>query len=249
MGRRTCWASNRIRPLISMKIFTKLQHQWDGSRYRLIESESYEHTGPIVLCCGASNAQTSALNTQTGLTQQIIQQGQEVFGNSSGVFNDLVSSLAPTVAAGPNQQGFSAAENSALQSSAITNAGIAYKNAKSATGDAMAAENGGNTDLPSGTTAGVDANLASSASQNTANQLNTIAQQNYATGRQNYDTAVSGLESAPGVFNTANGYNKSGVKSGEAEADTANQIASQNNSWIQGVTGALGTVAGAAAKG
>lgn len=232
-----------------MQITTFARMEWDGTRYVEGYSDSYEYTGEVELCCGASSQQTDTYNQQTQLSQQIMQQGQEVFGDSSQVFSDLVSSLAPTVAAGPNQEGFSAAENSALQSQAITNAGVAYKNAKAATGDAISAQGGGNTSLTSGANVGIEANLASSAAQNTADQLNTINLNDYATGRQNYDTAVSDFAGTPNVFNAATNVDNSATGALNGQANTANEIASQNNSWIQAVSGALGNIGGVATGG
>lgn len=217
--------------------------QWDGSRYVTTHTEGYDYDGPVDLCCGATPQQTQTYNQQSQLSQQMMTQAQSVFGSSSGVFNDLVSSLAPTVAAGPNQQGFSAAETSALNSAAVTNGAQAYKNAKSATGDAMAAQNGGNAATTSGTTAGVDANIAAGSAENTANQENQITQENFATGRQNYDTAVGALESAPGVFSSATSAGSAASGALENQSNTANQIAQEDQSWVQGVTGALGGVA------
>lgn len=230
-----------------MQIYTRLV--FDIRTGNLIESEEYNYDGPLDLCCGASSQQTNTYNQQQQLSSQVMQQGQQVFGDSSKVFNDLVSSLAPTVAAGPNQEGFSAAEKSALQSQAITNAGVAYKNAKAATGNAIAAQGGGNTSLTSGANLGVEANLASSASQNTADQLSTINLNDYATGRQNYDTAVSDLAGATSVYNPATNVDNSATGALTGQANTANEIASQNNSWIQSVSGALGGIAGVATGG
>lgn len=232
-----------------MQITTFSRIEWDGTRYVEVYSEGVEHEGPIALCCGASSQQTETYNQQTQLSQQIMQQGQQVFGSASQVFSDLVSSLAPTVAAGPNQEGFSQAEKSALNSQAITNAGVAYKNAKAATGNAIAAQGGGNTSLTSGANLGIQANLASSASQNTADQLNQINLNDYATGRQNYDTAVSDLTNSTNVFNAATNADNSATSALNGQANTANQIASQNNSWVNAVTGALGGIAGAATTG
>lgn len=233
-----------------MKIYTHVAYQWNGTQYVEIENDFgiYDDRS-IALCCGPSAGQTTALNQQTQLTQQIMQQGQQVFGSSSQVFSDLVSTLAPTVAAGPNQEGFSQAELSNLQSQAITNGGNAYKNAKAATGDAISAEGGGNTGLTSGANIGIQENLASSAAENTANELGQINEANYATGRQNYDTAISDLAQTPNVFNSATSLDNAGTNSAEGEANTANQIATQNNSWMQAVTGALGGVAGSVVTG
>ena len=99
-----------------------------------------------------------------------------------------------------------------------------------------------------GSSAGIDANVATQSAENTANQENEVQQLNYATGRQNYDTAVGGIEAAPGVFNPATEAASAASGSLKNQADTANEIASQDNSWVQGVTGALGGIAGAVTK-
>lgn len=233
-----------------MKIHTKLIAHWDGSRYVLESLETLDYDGIIDSCCGATAAQTSAQQQQSAFSQQLSQQATQVFGNSSSVFNDLVSTFAPTVAAGPNQQGFSAAENANLQSQAITSSGQAYQNAKQAVGEAQSAQGGGNTgDVSTGSTTGTDLGIATSAAQNTANELGQINEANYQTGRQNYDTAVSGLEQAPNVFNASTSLDNATTGSQEGAANTANQIATQNNSWVQAVTGALGGIAGATITG
>lgn len=233
-----------------MKIFTKVVSEWDGSRYVVTHIETEEYNGPIALCCGASSQQSATYAQQSQLSQQMMNQSQSVFGNSSQVFNDLVNSLSPTVAEGPNQKGFSSAEESALNSAAITNSGVAARNAKSATGDAMAAQNGGNVSgTASGTTAGVDANINASAAENTADQLNKINQGNYEVGRENYNTAVGALEGSTNVFNPATSAGSAASSALEGQANTANQIAQEDNSWVQGVTGALGGIAGAGVTG
>lgn len=233
-----------------MKIYTRVVAKWDGSRYVTTETEWHHHNGPVALCCGASNQQTQTYNQQAGLSQQMSSQAQGIFGNSSAVFNDLNSSLAPTVAAGPDQQGFSPTELAAQNASVINNGGVAARNAKSAVGDAMAAQNGGNTSgTTAGSTAGIDANVATQSAENTANQENQVQQLNYATGRQNYDTAVGALESAPGVFNAATSAGTAASGALENQSNTANQIAQENQSWVQGVTGALGGIAGATVTG
>lgn len=231
-----------------MHIYTRLV--FDIETGDIIEAEGYNYDGPVALCCGASSQQTNTYNQQQQLSSQILQQGQQVFGDSSKVFSDLVSSLAPIVAAGPSQEGFSQAEKSALNSQAITNAGVAYKNAKEATGNAIAAQGGGNdSGVSSGANAGIEAKLASSASQNTADQLNQINLNDYATGRENYNNAVNDLTNSTNVYNAATNLDNSATGALNGQANTANEIASQNNSWVQSVTGALGGIAGVATGG
>ena len=228
-----------------MKITTKITISIATGE--VLEHEFYEYSGPVALACGATPGQQQLAQSQTSGYNTLVNQAQSQFGNASGVFQDLVSSFAPIVAAGPNQQGFSPAEVSAMNSQAITSTGQGYRNAKAAVGNAESAVGGGNTgDTSGGATVGENLSLAENAANQTSSELNNITQQNYATGRQNYFNAASGLAGAPGVFGTANQAGQVATGAGEAAAGTQNQIASQNNSWVGAVTGALGNVAGMA---
>lgn len=230
-----------------MRIYTRLVLHWDGHQYLMDRAASFNYDGPIDLCCGATSAQNTAQQSQASFANQTQQQASSVFGNDSSVFNDLTNTFAPTLAAGPNQQGYSAAQLSNLNSQAITDTGQAYKNAKYAVGESEAAQGGGNNpDVGTGGKTATDLGIATSAAQQTSSELGQIQQADYAQGLQNYDTAAQDLEGAANVFNTTANVDNSANTSGEDAATTANQIATQNNSWIQGVTGALGGIAGAA---
>ncbi len=231
-----------------MKIYTHLV--FDIDTLSVVESEWYEYDGSVALCCGATAAQTQAQQGQADLFSQMTNQAQSVFGSSSQVFQQLQKTFAPIVAAGPSQQGFSPAEASNLQSAAITNTGQAYKNAKEATGNAEDAVGGGNTgDVTSGSRTATDLGIADSAAQQTSGELNQINEANYQTGRQNFDNATKTLESAPDVFNPATSAGSAAIGAGSASANTANNIAASNNSWMQVVGGVLGGVGGAVAGG
>lgn len=193
--------------------------------------------------CGASSAQNQIEQQQQSFANQVQTQATQIFGQQSGIYQDLVNTFAPTVAAGPNQQGFSAGELSNLNSQAITNTGQAYKNEKQALGDQQAAAGGGRAVLPGGATIGTNLGLAENAGNQTANELGQINQANWSTGRQNYLNATQGLAGAGNVYGAAEGANSGVVGATSAAGNTANQIAQQNNSWVQAVTGALGGVA------
>jgi hypothetical protein len=232
-----------------MKIIKEAQYVWDGTKYIKTYEDAFEYNGPVDKLCGPSADQTSILNTQMQLTQQAQQQSQAIFGSSSTVFGDLMKSFAPIVAAGPNQQGYSAQENANLMSQAVTQGGVAYRNAKTAVGNAEAAEGGGNMPLPSGAQVGTNATLAASAAENTANTESEITTNNYAQGQKNYEEAAAGLESAPGVFGAATNATGTASNVASSTANTANTINQQDTAWQTAAIGALGSVAGAAAKG
>jgi hypothetical protein len=234
-----------------MKVHTLTRFEWCESRKQYVKvlDEWFEYAGPVELTCGATQQQQQIGASQQNFMNQVQQQAGTVFGNSSTVFQDLLNTFTPTVNAGPNQQGFSAQELSNLNSQAITQAGVGYRNAKEAVGNALSAEGGGNVSLPSGTQTGIEASLAENAANQTSTELGQITEQNYAVGRQNYENAVSGLAGAPNVFNPATSTANAATGAGTAAANTANQIAQENNSWVSAVTGALGQVGGAFASG
>lgn len=229
-----------------MKIYERLEFQWIGDGYKRTLEISYEHGGDVDLLCGATGAQKQLGSQESSFYTQMTQQAGQVFGNDSSVFNSLMSTFAPTVAAGPNQQGFSPAELSNLNSEAITQTGQSYKNAKAAVGNAQAASGGGNTPLPSGATIGENTALASSAANQTASELGQITEQNYAVGRQNYQNATTGLANATNAFNSSSSFDNAATNSGNAASSTQNQIAQENSSWMQALSGAVGAAAGAA---
>jgi hypothetical protein len=232
-----------------MKIYSKVVMKWDNGQLVSVSEEAYEYAGQVALACGATNAQNQIQQQQSDTYKQMTQQAQQVFGNSSQVFNDLMNTFAPTVAAGPNQEGFSAAEKANLESQAITQTGQAYKNAKEAVGNAQSAQGGGNTGLTSGAEVGTDLSVANSAAEQTANELGQITEADYQTGRQNYLNATQGIKGATDAFNPATSSASAATNSGEAAATTANNIATQDNSWMQAVSGALGQVGGAVVTG
>jgi hypothetical protein len=234
-----------------MRIHTNTVFQWDDGmgRYVKVHDEFYEYKGELDLACGASGQQTSTFNQQSALFNQMTSQSATVFGASSSVFQSLINTFAPTLDAGPDQEGLSTGALENLNSGVITNTAQQYKNEKAAVGNAQAAVGGGNVALPSGTNTQTNIELAENAGNQEASQLNQIQQEDYAIGRQNYQNAAAGMEAATNVFNPATGAGSAATGAGAAASTTANQIAQENNSWMSAVSGVLGSVAGAATGG
>jgi hypothetical protein len=232
-----------------MKIYTKLVVQWDGKNYNRVEEECFDYCGNIALCCGATNQQNEQEQATTQAYNTATAQAQQVFGDSSTAFSDLMKSYAPTVQAGPSQLGFSQQELSSLNSSAITQTGIEAKNEKAALGnsEATAAGTGGSGPVgPGGATIGANLGLAENAGNQTASELSQIQQQDYTVGRQNYQNAVQGLAGATSVFNAANGATSAATGAGESATTATQNVASAQQSGWQLAAGALGGIAGAA---
>jgi len=232
-----------------MKIYTHITFEWSGDKLVPVDSTWYEYNGPVESCCGATSQQKGLLTSQTNFYNTLQQQMSTVFGNSSSVFQDLMNTYAPVVAGGPSQHGFSPSELASLNSQAITQTGQAYQHAKEAVGEQTAAFGGGNNYLPSGYQGNLQTQLANSAASQTSNELNQINQADWQTGRQNWMFAAQGLAGAPSVFNPATGFAGAANQAGEAASNTANQIAQENNSWVNALVGAGAGIAGGALQG
>lgn len=231
-----------------MKIYTSIT--WDIETGAIDKEEFFLYDGEVALLCGATKAQTDNQAAQASFYTQATQQAGQVFGDSSQVYQQLQNTFAPTVAAGPSQEGYSPAELADQRSQAITNNGVATRNAEQAAGESIAAEGGGNVaGLTSGTNAGVKANIDIAGANNTANSLSQITQNDYATGRANYDTAVAGLSGAPSTFNAATSATGTAVGAGTSAGNQANQVAAAANSPWQAALGALGGAVGSFASG
>lgn len=196
--------------------------------------------------CGATSAQKTLATTSTSAYNTAISQAQQIFGQASSSFNTLMKSFAPTIAAGPGQNGYNAQQTANLNSQAITQTGQAYKNAKQSIGEAQATSNGV---APGGANIAQNDALAEGAANQTASELSGITQAGYAQGNQNYNAAVSGAENATSVFNPATSATSAATGAGNTASTATNNVAQANQSPWQLAAGALGGVVGAAAPG
>jgi len=192
--------------------------------------------------CGASSQQTSIEAAQANFYNTLTSEYKTVFGENQAILGSLTSSLEPILQAGINQQGFSPEELANLNEIAVNQTGQNYANAKAAVSNAQAAEGGGNQYIPSGAKNEQQLQLAESAAQQESSNEQQIQSQNYATGRENYLAALSGLSSVAGQYNPA-GFANAATGAGSAAASTADAITQANNSWLSVVSGGLGAAA------
>ena len=201
--------------------------------------------------CGGnvSSQEKQAQANQAALSNQLTQQAQTIMGASSQVFNDLISAFAPIVAAGPYQEGFSLAQLSEMKSQAITQTGVAARNAMTAVKQAAAAQGGGNIPLPGGAAIGAELTTANAMAQTGAAQLTGIDLASKEQGLRNFYAAAGALAGAPGAaFGVAN--QAGGVASGAAaaSAQTAEDITRVQNQpgWGLSLLSAASSLGGAA---
>ncbi|MCU1305167.1 MAG: hypothetical protein JWQ87_5451 [Candidatus Sulfotelmatobacter sp.] len=194
--------------------------------------------------CGASSAQVGLQNSQIAFYNQLTSQYSTIFGQSQGILSALTKAFEPILAKGPNQEGFSAAEKTALESQATTGVGENYSKAQAALATQQGAEGGGNSFIPAGAQEQQKAQLAQSAAQLQSSEDLGITQANYAQGRQNYQFAAGELGGVAAQLNPT-GFANSATGAGGAASTTANEVSQANNSWMQLVSGAIGSAAGA----
>jgi hypothetical protein len=194
--------------------------------------------------CGPSGAQKNLASSQGAFFGQLMSSYQQNFGNQQAIFSSITNALSPILQAGPNQMGFSAAENAALTGSAINASAAQNRNAQ-----VVAAQSaGGNTGVTTGGQKQLQAAIASGASQNLSSNLNQINLANAAMGRQNFFNAESGLAGVAGLENPV-GYAGQANTAGGQAFNEATQIQNMKNQEEADIGGAISGLAGMALGG
>ena len=131
-----------------MRITTKAEYLWDdtASAYVLVAFEGYEYSGPVEFAKaeGPSGAQQNIAQQQQQFYGTLQSDFGQQFANQNNILNTLNKSLSPIVNAGIGQYGYTNAEDAAMRNQASSGTAGAYQNAKRATGEAQAAQGGGN---------------------------------------------------------------------------------------------------------
>lgn len=189
--------------------------------------------------CGTNSAQTADEAQQQAETAQLQQEQQQAYGENQSILSKLTAAYAPIVAAGPSQEGYSAAEKTNLNTQATEGTASGYAAAQKDMAENQAAQGGGNSSLPSGAATAEQGDLASKALNQEGNLKNQILTNDYTQGNENYKSATSGLLGVAAENNPV-GYANAETASGSAASNTANQIAQNSNSlWnsvISGIT-------------
>jgi hypothetical protein len=195
---------------------------------------------------GPSQAEKNLQKEQAAFTATLMADYQTTFAEQQAILQNLNSVLAPIVAAGPNQQGFSAPELSALNTQAIESNARGVNQTEQAAAARENAAGGGTSFLPSGVNAQINAEIGSAAESNLSNEQLGITQANYAQGRQNWQTALAG---EAGVASQTNplGYAGQSTSSNQTAFNEANTINQQSNAEFGNILGAITGIASVAA--
>jgi hypothetical protein len=187
--------------------------------------------------CGPSGAQKQLAGQQQSFFTNLMNSYQQNFGNQQAIFSQLTNALSPILQGGPNQMGFSAAENAALTSGAITAAGAANRNAQVIAGSSV----GGNTGVTTGGQKQLQSQIGATIGQGLSSNLNQISLANAAMGRQNFFNAEAGLAGVAGLENPVPYAGAANTAGGQAfnEATTIQNMRNQEQADIGGAVAGL----------
>lgn len=228
--------------MITTRIHTRIESQWDGDFMVAVYEEGYWYKGPIAFCKGDDLAKQQE-ESQIQMNNQLMAMMNQNFANQQQLLGYLKGKLQPMI---DNPTGYSDQALAAMRTGATDQISSAYQNAQRALNNEENAKNGGS-DLPSGTSQQLDAALLSSEATDKSNAQNTITLNNENLKESNYWNALNVLNGQ-----TANQYNPlgyataynqgSGAVAGLSQAVTA----SQQSGWTSMLGGLAGGVFGAA---
>jgi hypothetical protein len=189
----------------------------------------------------ASGAQNSIQQEDIQTMQGYAAQQATQYENQTALYAQVKSVLDPILNAGPNQQGFSAAELNDLNAQAVEGTAENYSAAGKAVGENLAGEGGGDNPLPSGAQTQLKQQAANSAAEQESSEETQIQGANYQQGRENFTNAEQG-EMAIAAGENPTAYSSAAINAEGTAGSEANAIASENTSWINAAVGAAGAI-------
>lgn len=200
------------------------------------------------MCGGPSSTQQQLQTEQANFYSTLTQEYSTVFGETQGILSELTNTFEPILAKGPNQEGFSPEEKANLNTQAIEGTAQNFNQANTALNEKLAAEGGGDEFLPSGAKEQLNEELSASSSAEQSREESTILSEDYAAGKQQFDEAAAVLAGQEaGVGSAAANFAGATTGAGSSAEKTASDIASEENSWLTPVMGAVGGILGGAA--
>ena len=189
--------------------------------------------------CGPSQAEKNLENQEASFDATLQQDYSTQFAQQQQILQSLNSTLQPIVEAGPNQQGYSPQEASALSTQAIESNAQGVNQAEQAAAQKEDAAGGGTSFLPSGVNAQINAQIGSAAEANLSNEQLGITTANYDQGRQNWQTALASEENLSSQTNPL-GYAGATTNANSSAFNEASQINQQSNQEFSDILGGVG---------
>lgn len=198
--------------------------------------------------CGSTAAQDNLAEEQTQAYQQAQQMTAEQYADQKAIYAPMAALFQSILSKGPSQTGFSTPEVQDLNASAVEGTAENYRSAATAVNEGLASEGGGMSPLTTGAAAELKGQVANSSAAEESNEESQIKEANYQQGFNEWQNAGAGLETIASGENPV-GYETAETGAGAAAGTTDNQIAQEQNSWVNAIAGAVGTAAGGWATG
>ena len=191
--------------------------------------------------CGSTGAQSTIQQEQIEAYQQALELTAKQYASQQAIYKPMAAQFQSIFDMGPNQEGFSAAEENNLNAGAIESTATNYANAATAVNENLASLGGGNSPITVGAQQQMKAQVAYSAAGELSKEQSQIKQANYNQGYQQWLQSAQGLTTIAAGENPL-GYEGAATDSGKAAGTTADQIAQEENSWINAAIGAAGSI-------
>jgi hypothetical protein len=209
--------------------------------------------GPSWTNGGPSAASEANEAAQTTYFNEVTQQASQTYAESQSAYNELIATWGPIFQAGPNQYGFSPAEDAALRGEIINTSANATAAATNATELGLAQSGGGKTNLPTGAEEQLLAiqNVLGGQAEATALQNEKVA--GFEQGQANFEQASSAITGEQQILNPI-GESNAATGAGKNATSAIQQVDSERTnilgsilggvtqSVVGGLTGGLGTV-------
>jgi len=193
-------------------------------------------------CGGASSAANANEAAQTAFYTQMTEEQSTTFAEQQELYQNLLSVWQPIFDAGPNQLGFSPAENDALRSEIISSSGEATAQSEDATKMALEQGGGGKSDLTTGAEAQLESASQVLGGQAQAESLQQEQLEDYQQGLQDFEnasTALTGEQQIVNPIGTADAANGAGQNATSAIKLVDSENTSILGSILGGISGGL----------
>lgn len=216
-----------------MRIYTK--HVVDMETGEVLESHFYEYDGPVALCGGTSADAAANEAAQTAFYQQMTSEENQIFQQNQQLASMIQAVAMPYVKGGPNQYGFSSAEDALLHAQIIGSGSQAMANALNSA-SIRDAQSGGLAN--SAARQAMAAEIGEVSQQQIANQLTAEKVAGYQQGNKNYLNATNMLMGEQNMLNPTQ-YAKAATDSGSNATNAINLADSENNEMWQNIIGGV----------
>jgi len=189
--------------------------------------------------CGPSKGEKAAQGNIAGFSTQLMDAWGSLFGMQSAEFKSIGQAIGPTIAAGPDQQGWGAKEAAAVNTQIGEGVGENYAKASKALNNQIGARGGGNQVLPSGAADQLKEQLAASASSTLSKEQLAATEANYAQGRTNFENAITSGERLASEMNPSS-ESGGGISASEAAFKESEIMNAQSQAWEGPALGLVG---------